>query len=134
MSDLNCRARYTCLDFTLLASALIAVIVAVLTYMATITITPAFLWVVLGIAVVYLAVLLFTATRRNNPFACAYNALLTVLIGIVGTVLFSIVLLGITFATTSVIGAIVSGLLLGFFSLIIGATVCLIKRVVFCNE
>ena len=58
---------------------------------------------------------------------------IAVLIGILGTALFSVVLLGITFAATSVIGAIISGLLVGFFALIISGTVCLVKKTVICN-
>lgn len=133
MSDSCCRARYNCLDLSVLASILIGVIAGVLTYTATITVTPAFLWVLLGIAVVYLAVILYTAAQRNNPFRCAYDNLVAVLIGILGTALFSVVLLGITFAATSVIGAIISGLLVGFFALIISGTVCLVKKTVICN-
>lgn len=133
MSDSCCRARYNCLDLSVLASIVIGVIAGVLTFTAAITVTPAFLWVLLGVAVVYLAVILYTATGRNNPFQCAYNNLVAVLIGILGTTLFSIVLLGITFAATSVLGAVITGLLVGFFTLIITATVCLIKKVVICN-
>ena len=55
------------------------------------------------------------------------TAVSTVLAGILGTILFSLVLLAVTFAATSVIGAIFVGLLLFFFSLTITATACLVK-------
>ena len=61
-------------------------------------------------------------------------ALRAVLIGILGTILFSVILLGVTFAATSVIGAIIAGLAVGFFALIISATACLVKRNVICNN
>ena len=59
MSNNGCRNRYNCLDLAVLASVIIGVIAGVLTFLATITLTPAFLWVITGIAVVYLALLLF---------------------------------------------------------------------------
>ena len=133
MSDSCCKARYNCLDVSVLASIVIGIIAGVLRFTAVITVTPAFLWVLFGVAIVYLAIILYTATRRNNPFLCAYNNLIAVLIGILGTTLFSVVLLGITFVATSVLGAIITGLLIGFFALIVTATVCLIKRIVVCN-
>lgn len=90
-----------------------------------ITITPAFLWVALGIAVVYLAILL--ATRASS---CRYGngALTALLVGILGTALTAVILLAITFVATSIIGAILAGLLILFLSLIVTATACLVSR------
>ena len=95
----------------------------------TITLTPAFLWVLLGIAVVYLAVALLTSAslcicRRRD---CTNTPLTLILVGILGTILTSIILLGVTFPATSVLGAIIAGALLLFFFLFITSTACLIK-------
>lgn len=123
----NCENRFSCLTLGFIASLVIGVVTAFLQITAVIAVTPAFLWVTLGIAVVYLAANLFAA--RGG--CCA--AVSTVLAGILGTILFSVVLLGITFAATSVIGAIIVGLLLFFFSLTITATACLVKCKANCD-
>ena len=134
MSNLNCNGRYNCVDIAVFASVIIGIIAGVLNFTAVITVTPAFLWVVFGIAIGFLAVLLFSANRLGASIRCGFTALIAVLAGILGTLLFSLILLAVTFAATSVIGAIFVALLLGFFTLIITATVCLIKRIVLCNE
>jgi len=130
-SNCNCQRSGNSLC-TLLAfgiSAIIGVITTLLVITATITVTPAFLWVLLGIAVVYLAVNLIVAStfKCRNKCRCAGTPLTLILVGILGTILLSIVLLAITFPATSVIGAIIVGLLLFFFFLFITATTCLIR-------
>ena len=123
----NCENRFSCVTLSLIASLVIGIVTAFLQITAVITLTPAFLWVTLGIAVVYLAANLFGARG-----GCC-SALYAVLAGILGTVLFSVVLLGVTFAATSVIGAIFAGLLLFFFSLTITATACLVRCKANCD-
>ena len=133
MSKFNCSCSCSrgsqCALLAIGASAIIGVVATLLTITATITVTPAFLWVLLGIAVVYLGVnLLVAATFRcRNHCQCASTPLTLILLGILGTILLSIVLLAITFAATSVIGAILVGLLLFFFFLFITATACLVR-------
>lgn len=134
MSNSTCNGRYNCVDIAVFASVIIGIIAGVLTFTAVITATPAFLWVVFGVAIGYLAVLLFSASRLRTSLRCGYTALVAVLVGILGTLLFSVILLAISFAATSVLGAMFTGLLLGFFTLTVTATVCLIKRIVLCNE
>ncbi len=134
MSDNGCRNRYNCLDIALIASVIIGVIAGVLSFLAVITLTPAFLWVISGVAVVYLALLLFITSFTREYSLCKYETLRAVLFGILGTILFSVILLGVTFAATSVAGAIFSGLAVGFFALTISATACLVIRNVTCNN
>ena len=50
------------------------------------------------------------------------------------TVLTALVLLAIDFAATSIIGAIISGALLGFFALVITAAACFTKCVSGCGD
>lgn len=130
-----CNCKTTCSFIAFLASLVVGVVTAFLRFTATITITPAFLWVLLGIAVVYLAILLFATLLKADSIvtschscACRDNAINTILIGILGTVLTSVILLGITFVATSIIGAGITGLALFFFSLIITASACAIKQ------
>ncbi len=129
MSDLSCAYKPNCPVISIVASIIIGIIAGMLRFMGTITITPAFSWVLFGVAVVYLAILLTTSgssfsSRRN---CCDCFSLRTLFWGILGTVLTSVILLGITFAATSIIGAIFAGLLLAFFTLTLTSTVCLIK-------
>lgn len=132
MACFSCNGRADCVGIGVVASVIIGVIAALLRITAVITVTPAFLWVVFGIAVGYLAVLLAAAVLRrpaeqNCSARLALSALLT---GILGTALLSVVLLAISFVATSILGAILVGLLLLFFSLIITATACLVKHTV----
>lgn len=130
MSIFCCDNKPSCVTLAVIVSALLGVIAAFLQISAVITVTPAFLWVALGIAIVYLAVLLFTSRCCRTPGCCrcANDALSAILAGILGTALISVIILAITFAATSIIGAILVGLLIFFLSLIVSATACLVSR------
>lgn len=118
-----------CTSLAVVASILIGVVTAFLRIMAVITVTPAFLWVTLGVAVVWLAGLLFSSlfTSDHNGTCCG-ACLSAILIGILGTILLSIVLLAIPFVATSIFGAVLAGLLLFFFSLTLAASACRIRQ------
>lgn len=130
MTNCNCYCKASCAGVSIVVSIIVGIIAGMLRFMGTITLTPAFLWVVFGIAVVYLGLsLFFTDTTANS---CKCQTLPVYLIGILGTIFTSLVLLGIEFVATSVIGAIISGLLLGFFTLVITTAVCLIRCKINC--
>ena len=122
----NCCFKCGCTLFAVIASAIIGIVTAFLTFSATITVTPAFLWTLFGIGIGYLALTLVTNAYLSCRCGtvCTKRTIVGLLVGILGTILTSVILLGITFAATSVIGAIISGLLLFFFSLTIGETAC----------
>lgn len=126
--ECNCNRRCDFLVFGIAASIVVGIVAAVLNFTAIITVGTAFFWVTLGVAVVYLAILLIAALAncRCSLTACASRALYALIAGILGTILFSLVLLAITFAATSALGAIIVGLLLGFFALIITSSGSLI--------
>ncbi len=136
MALFSCGNKLSCTTAAIIASVIIGVVAAFLRITAVITVTPAFLWVVLGIAVVYLAILLVTQSLAQRSYRC--NTLCTILsillLAILGTVLLSVVLLAIEFVATSVVGAILTGLLLFFFSLIISTTACFIKCAADCDD
>lgn len=132
MAIFSCGCKSDCAGLAIVSSIIIGIITAFLRYTAVITVTPAFLWVTLGIAVVYLAVLLAVSPTIRRT-GCVCNNLPVLLAGILGTVLLSIVLLAIPFAATSVIGAIITGALLLFFSLIITTVACLINCILCYN-
>lgn len=128
MSNCGCNTGYGCLGISIVASIVVAIITAFLTFSATITLTPAFLWVTLGIATVYLAITYFNSANNTQEIQndCVCSTLTSIIVGILGTIITSLVLLGITFAATSVIGALISGLLLGFLTLIFTSVSCYI--------
>ena len=120
--------RPGCTVIAVAVSLIIGVITAFLRITAAITLTPAFLWVLLGIAVVYLAVVLVAgALSRNECCEGLCSIITSLLAGILGTILLSIVLLAIEFVATSVIGAILAGALLFFFFFMITSTACLVR-------
>ncbi len=118
--------KQACISIATVASILIGVVAAFLRIMAVIIVTPAFLWVTFGVAVAWLAGLLFGSLVKNET--CCRTALSAILIGSLGTVLSSVVLLAIPFVATSVVGAILTGVLLFFFSLMLAASACRIRQ------
>ncbi len=137
MSTSDCSCKGSCTGVALIVSIAIGIITAFLRITAAITVTPAFLWVLFGIAVVYLGVLLLASVsvRCCDNFPCCIRTILTVLlISILATVLFSVILLAIDFVATSIVGAIITGLLLLFFSLTLTETACLVRCLVTGNS
>jgi len=135
MSETYCRPKISCTCLAVIASVLIGIVTAFLTITATITVPPVFLWVVFGIAVGALALSFFVFVRGSaNRSCCICNSITALLIGILGTILTSVILLAITFAATSIIGAIITGALLFFFSLIITVVACIIRCVTDCDD
>ena len=132
----NCSCRFNCTLFAVIVSVIIGIVAALLNITALITVTPAFLWVLFGIAVVYLAVTLLASAfaRGLGLRECVCRILNFLFAGILGTILTAVILLGITFAATSILGAVIVGLLLAFFTLMIVTTTCLIKCILGCEE
>jgi len=95
MTNFGCSCQRSCTFLSVLAAVLLGVIATILRITAVITVTPAFLWVVLGIAVVYLAIALVTTAivRGDRIGACLCSVLSVLLTGILGTILLSVVLL-----------------------------------------
>lgn len=133
MSRTNCCCDISCTGTAVIVSIIIGIITAILRYTAVITVTPAFLWVLFGIAVVYLGITLITSSVYFGERNHCCDFLNTFLASVLGTILTSVILLGITFAATSIIGAIISGALLFFFSLMIITATCLIRCRYNCN-
>ncbi len=136
MTILNCECKRDCLLFSAIASIIIGIIVAFLRITGVITVTPVLLIIAFGIAVLFLlATLIATALwGRSNCRACVYTAISAVLVGVLGTLLLSVVLLVIPFVATSVIGAIITGALAAFLSYIFTATACAVKCFAKCGE
>lgn len=132
----DCGCRRDCTFFAVIASIIIGVVTAFLRFAAVISVTPAFLWVLFAIAVAYLALTPITLAliRRYGATCCICRVLPSLLTGILGTILTSVILLSIAFAATSIIGAIITGLLLLFFTLTVVSVSCLATCAARCND
>lgn len=136
MFNCNCNCRFSCTLAAVIASIIVGIVTAFLHVTGTVTATPAFLWALLGTAAVYLGVTLIAAALRpqQKPDCCLCPAVKATLAGILGTILFSIVLLGVGVVATSILSAILAGVLLFFFSLAVTGTACLVRCLFSCGE
>lgn len=136
MSNCDCCSKYSCRDIAVASSLVVGILAGVLRYNSVISLTSAFLWVVFGIAVGFLAVSFFVSaidgTSRTKNCDCA--VVRNMLAGILGTILLSVVLLAVEFAVTSILGTVIAGGLLFFFALMLTSVVCLIKCHVACSS
>ena len=135
MSLISCSSRCRCTVAAIIVSAILGVLTAFFQITGVITVAPVFLWVVFGIAVGYLAVLVVATAlaRRTEQCGCICELLNTLLIGILGSILFAVVLLAVGIVATSVVSAILVGLLLFFFSLTLTASACFVRCLSDCG-
>ena len=132
MAIFCCETKQSCASLAVIASVILGVVAAFLRITAVITVTPAFLWVALSIAVVYLLAL--TVSARCCGCCGSSCTLSAVLAGIVGTALTSVILLAISFPATSIVGAVLVGVLILSLSLIIGGSTCLASQSCGCRN
>ena len=133
MNTTNCGCQISCTGRVVVASVIIGVLAAFFRFAALITVTPAFLWVLFGIAVGFLGIILLASSSHNSENNGCCQSITQFLTGILGTILTSVILLGIPFAATSVIGAIITGLLLFFFTLLLTSATCIVTCKLNCN-
>ena len=132
MSLSGCGCALSCTVKAFIVSALVGIVAAFLQITGMITVTTAFLWVALGIAVVYLvAVLLSSALADRLQGCCA--TVNTLLVAILGTILFALVLLAVGIVATSVVSAILVGVLLFFLALTFTSTACYVRCLTACE-
>lgn len=119
--------RNECLIIAIAGSVVVGIVTAILSATGIITLTPAFLWVVFGVAVGYLATVYIASSLRrfDTPYS-ARSLIATFIVGVLGTILISLILLGVTLVAGSAILAVLAGLLLLFFSLIITSVACIV--------
>lgn len=136
MSLFGCNCNCRCTLAAIVVSAILGVVTTFLQITGTILVVPVFLWVVFGIAVVYLGVLVIATAlaRRIEATQCLCAALNTLLAGILGTALFAVVLLAVGIVATSILSAILAGVLLFFFSLTLTGSACLVRRLADCSR
>ena len=118
----NCGCARDCVFWAFIVSLAIGVLVAFLTVTAVITPAPVAAVVALSFAAIYLAAL---AVFRRSGGCC--RALLALIIGLLGTILTALILLAFSFVATSIIGAIITGLLAAAVTLSLTASGCYIR-------
>ena len=131
----NCSCSCRCPLAAIVVSAILGVVTAFLQIAGVITVAPAFLWAALGVAVVYLGVLLVAAALagRETPGRCTCEALNALLVGILGAILFALVLLAVGIVATSILSAVLVGVLLFFLALVFSSTACLVRSLLSCS-
>ena len=136
MMFINCRCGCNCSLISIIASVIIGVVAAFLQITGLIEILPVFLWVVLGIAVAYLGVVTVSVaiSKGYDGCGCKCSILSEVIAGILGSILFSVILLAVGVTVGSVASAILTGLLLLSFSMLITGTACFAMCLANCGE
>ncbi len=135
MFNCNCQCRCSCTLGAIVASVILGIVTAFLHITGIVTATTIFLWVALGISVFYLAVLLLkSGVNFSESCTCICSAINTLLVGILGSILTSVILLAIGITATSVLSAILVGLLVLFLSLIFTSTACFVRNNFCCGE
>ena len=136
MTNGCCGCRRGCVFWGLVVSAVIGLVAAFLRITGMLAVPTAALAVVFVLAAVYLATVLVVSAllRHQSEGECLCRALRAVLAGILTAALAAVVLLAVPFGAISVIGAIVTGLLAGGVSLILGATACLVQCLAGCGD
>jgi len=131
----NCQCRCNCTLSGVIAGIILGIITAFLQITGVVMATTVFLWVALGIAVVYLAVLLLSSCNTcTDGGICVCSTINTLLVGLLGTILLSVVLLAVGIVATSIVSAILVGLLVFALTLIFTGTACLVKIRIGCGE
>ena len=132
----NCNRSFNCTLFAVISAVVVGVVTAFLQALGLITVAAAFLPVTLGIGLGALAVLVPTAVVVHGTglrSRCVCRSLNTVLFGVLGTLLLSLVLLAIGITATSVFSAILVGVLLFFLWLTFAAAACFVRCAAQCE-
>lgn len=129
MAIFGCNNKRNCALIALIVSAIVGVLTAFLHITGVVTATPLFVGVLGGIAIVYLAVLVIAAAlaRRAETTGGPTATINLLLAGILGTILFAVVLLAVGITATGVLTALLVGALLFFFTLMLTATACYVR-------
>ena len=129
MSILCCENKIPCFIGSIIASVIVGVASAFLQFAGIITVAPVFYWVALGFSATFLAIYLVISGISCKAYNCRNSCanISLVIAGILGSIVSSLLLLAFAPVATSVLGAILVGLLLLFLSLLITGTSCIIK-------
>ena len=135
MNNLCCPCKCSCALVSVVASLVAGVIAAFLLITGVFTLTPTALVAVAAVAAAYLGALTLAAVlgRCDRARACC-GSLNTLLVGLLGTVFLAALLLAVGITATSVISAILVGTFIGFVSLSLLVSACLVRCLTACGE
>ena len=129
-----CQCKFNCSGIAVIASIIVGVIAAFLTFSGNIAISTYLLWAFFGIGLSFLALTLTVMGLKDYDCTeCICPPLATMLAGVFGTIAMSLVLLLVDVAVATVVGAILYGLLFLFFTLLITSVACIIKCFTGCK-
>ena len=130
-----CQCKFNCTTLAIIASAIVGVAAAFLTMSGSLALGTPFLWAFFGLAAALLLTTLVTSVIKicEEKDSCLCPALSVTLTGILGTILFSLILLLVDVTLASVTGAILAGLLFFFFALTLTSTACLVNCLADCR-
>ena len=138
MALINCdrKCGCVCTSCSILSSIIFGIVAAILRFRGLIDFSPVFLWSVLAVSVVVLVVVIAALAYGNQLRECKWKCAMlnTLLAGVLGTILFSVLLLGIVCIRSIGLYAVLGGLLIAFFSLAVTNTACLIKCLALCQK
>ena len=136
MALIDCGGKRSCACtlYSIFSSVIFGIVAVILRLCGLVAFQPAFLWVLLIVSLVYLTVLIAAPAYGNHLRECKCTILNTLLAGILGTVVFSGLLLGLGCIKWTVLSAVLGGLLIAFFSLMVTNTACFVKCLAFCEK
>lgn len=131
----NCGCKAGCTLWALILAAVAGVLAAFLQITGAVTVTAAFLWVALGIGVVYLALLVLTGAlaRRGDRTGCC-RSLELLLAAILGSILLALILLAEGITATGILSAVLTGGLVFSLVLVFGGSACYIRCMADCGS
>ncbi len=137
MTNYSCDCRGMRVGSVVTVSIILGILAAFLRFTATVTVGTVFLWAVFAAAVAYLGVVLLVTGLSaccTSLARCACPLLSALLIGTLGSILLANILLSVTLAATSILGAILFGILVGFFALTLLSTAALARKLSRCED
>ena len=136
MAIFGCECKRNCTLAALIFSIAVGVLTACFQSTGVITGTSVFLQVVFGGSIVYLGTLLIAAALRRptEEVDCPCNVVGLLLIAILGAIVTALSLLAVGSVATSIINAILVGLLLFFFALEVAMTACYVRCLNGCDN
>lgn len=135
MNVCGCKSRCDCTVFAVIASVIVGVVTAFLNFSLTIAVPQFVLWIFFGVALIALVAALLTApfVNKKETDGCLCSALSALITGVLGTVLFSLILVLADIATAGLLGSVLTGLLFAFFTLTVTSVACLARSIFNCQ-
>ena len=134
MNACSCKNTCECSFVAVVVSFIVGIVAAFLNFSATIAVPSFVLWIFFGVALIFLALALFSAhfVCGKEIKGCICSTLKAFFAGIFGTVLFALILVLVDLAA-GLLASVITGLLFAAFALTITSAACLIRCLLNCN-